>query len=75
MEAVAPEGGSLEAFHKGHRSNNQGVVEVRIPGTPLEEHSPRIDKDCIQGEASVGTVEWGMVEELRTREPSEVRRG
>ena len=66
VEVAAPEGGSLEAFHMDHRSNNQEVVVgERIPGTLLEVHNSRTDKDCIQGEASVGTVGRGMVEELR----------
>lgn len=72
---VAPEGGSLEAFHMDHHSNNQGVGVVHIQSTLLEVHNSRTDKDCIQGEALVGTVGRGTVEELRTEEPSEVRQG
>lgn len=82
MEVAAPEGGNLEAFHMDHRSNNQGVVGVRIPGTLrvlrqflLEVNNFRTDKACIQGEASVGTVEKGTVGELRTEEPSGVPLG
>ena len=61
---AAPEGRNLEAFHMDHRSNNQGVVGVRIPGTLrvlhrflLEVNNSRTDKACSQGEASVDIVE------------------
>ena len=76
VEVAAPEGGSLEALHMDHRSNNQGVVVgERIPGTLLEVHNSRTDKDCIQGEASADTVGWGTVEELRKTEPWEALQG
>jgi len=82
VEVAVPEGGSLEAFHMGHRSNNQEVVEVRILDTLrvlhqflLEVNNSRTDKACIQGQASVGTVDQGTVGELQREEPSAVPLG
>lgn len=81
-EVAAPEGGSLEAFHMDHRNNNQGVVKAGIPDTLrvlrqflLEVNNYRIDKACIQGEASVGIVDQGTVGELQMEELSEVPQG
>lgn len=77
VEVAAPEGGSLEAFHMDHRNNNRGVVGARIPDTLrvfrrflLEVNNCHTDKACIQGEASVGTVDQGTVGELQREEPS-----
>ena len=82
VEVAAPEGGSLEAFHKHHRNNNQGVVGARIPDTLrvlrqflLEVNNCRTDTACIQGEASVGTVDQGTVGELQRVEPTGVPLG
>lgn len=77
VEVAAPEGGSLEAFHKDHRNNNQGVVRAaRILDTLrvlrqflLEVNNCRTDRACIQGEAWVDTVDQGTVGELQREEP------
>ena len=82
VEVAAPEGDSLEAFHMDHRSNNQEVEGVRTPDTLrvlrqflLEVNNFRTDKACIQGEASVGTVDQGTVGELQREELSGVPLG
>lgn len=82
VEVAVPEGGSLEAFHMGHRSNTQEVVEVRIRDTLrvlhqflLEVNNCRTDKACIQGQASGGTVDQGTVGELQREEPLAVPLG